>query len=61
MQNEFIGHGLNTSNKLNVGAQLATSFKSPQFDSFIGFVAFVAISGVSKSFLLQKNIYILPL
>lgn len=48
MQIDFIGHGLNTDNKLNVGDQLATSFGSSHFDSFIGFVAFAAISGVNK-------------
>lgn len=48
MQIEFIGHGLNTDNKLNVGDQLATSFISSHYDSFIGFVAFAAISGVNK-------------
>lgn len=48
MQIDFIGHGLNTDNKLNVGDQLATSFNSSHYDSFIGFVAFAAISGVNK-------------
>ncbi len=48
MQVDFIGHGLNTKNKLNVGDQLATSFASNHFDSFIGFVAFAAVSGVNK-------------
>lgn len=48
MQIDFIGHGLNTYNKLNVGDQLATSFNSSHYDSFIGFVAFAAISGVNK-------------
>lgn len=48
MQIDFIGHGLNTDNKLNVGDQLATSFGSSHFDSFVGFVAFAAISGVNK-------------
>ena len=48
MQIEFIGHGLNTDNKLNVGDQLATSFGSSHYESFIGFVAFAAISGVNK-------------
>lgn len=48
MQIEFIGHGLKANNKLNVGDQMATSFKSPHYDSFIGFVAFAALSGVSK-------------
>jgi len=48
MQIEFIGHGLNTDNKLNVGDQLATSFGSSHYDTFIGFIAFAAISGVNK-------------
>lgn len=60
MQVDFIGHGLNTNNKLNVGDQLATSFGSSHFDSFIGFVAFAAISGVNKllpSLLTAQNKY----
>lgn len=48
MQIDFIGHGLNQNNKINVGDQLATSFKGSHFESFIGFVAFSAISGVNK-------------
>lgn len=48
MQIDFIGHGLNKKNKLNVGDQIATSLISPNFDVFIGFVAFTAVSGVNK-------------
>ena len=57
MQVEFIGHGLNKNNKLNVGDQIATSLVSPNFDVFIGFVAFTAISGVNKlmKFLLEAK------
>ena len=39
MQVDFIGHGLNQNNKINVGDQIATSLKSSHFESFIGFVA----------------------
>ena len=55
MQIDFIGHGLNKKNKLNVGDQIATSLISSHFDVFIGFVAFTAISGVNKllKFLLE--------
>lgn len=57
MQVDFIGHGLNKNNKLNVGDQIATSLVSPNFDVFIGFVAFTAISGVNKllKFLLEAK------
>jgi HKD family nuclease len=57
MQVDFIGHGLNKNNKLNVGDQIATSLISPNFDVFIGFVAFTAISGVNKllKFLLEAK------
>ncbi|EIA08171.1 phospholipase D family protein [Flavobacterium frigoris] len=48
MQIDFIGHGLNKKNKLNVGDQIATSLKSNHFDNFIAFVAFTALSGVNK-------------
>ena len=57
MQIDFIGHGLHKNNKLNVGDQIATSLISPNFDVFIGFVAFTAISGVNKllKFLLEAK------
>lgn len=48
MQIDFIGHGLNKKNKLNVGDQIATSLKSNHFDNFTAFVAFTALSGVNK-------------
>lgn len=48
MQIEFIGHGLNKNNKLNVGDQIATSLISTHFDRFTAFVAFTALSGVNK-------------
>ncbi len=46
MKAKFLGHGLDTENKFNVGKQLAVSFASPKYDTFNGFVAFAAISGV---------------
>ncbi len=46
MRAKFLGHGLDTENKFNVGKQLAASFASPKYDIFNGFVAFAAISGV---------------
>lgn len=57
MQIDFIGHGLNKRNKLNVGDQIATSLISPNFDVIIGFVAFTAVSGVNKllKFLLEAK------
>lgn len=47
MKATFLGHGLNSENPNNVGKQLAKSFDSKIFDSFIGFVAFAAVSGVA--------------
>ncbi|RAK19747.1 phospholipase D-like protein [Flavobacterium aquaticum] len=57
MQIDFIGHGLNKRNKLNVGDQIATSLISPNFDVITGFVAFTAVSGVNKllKFLLEAK------
>lgn len=48
MQVHFIGHGLNNDNKINVGEQLAVSFKSKLYNKFYGFVAFAATSGILK-------------
>jgi HKD family nuclease len=49
MQVNFIGHGLNNDNRINVGEQIAASFSDNEiFDSFHGFVAFAATSGVLK-------------
>ncbi|HAN18209.1 MAG: hypothetical protein A2X13_07505 [Bacteroidetes bacterium GWC2_33_15] len=46
MKAKFLGHGLDTENKYNVGKQLAVSFDSSNYQVFNGFVAFAAISGV---------------
>ncbi|MBK9959284.1 MAG: Helicase associated domain protein [Chitinophagaceae bacterium] len=49
MQVNFIGHGLHSENQINVGEQLAASFSDNKiFDSFHGFVAFAASSGILK-------------
>lgn len=48
MQVNFIGHGLHKKNQINVGEQLAVSFESKIYDSFHGFVAFAAASGIIK-------------
>ncbi len=47
MQVTFLGHGLE-NNQYNVGKQLVNSFENKYFDNFIGFVAFVALTGVDK-------------
>lgn len=47
MKATFLGHGLDSKNKFNVGKQLAVSFDSSNYDTFNGFVAFAAVSGVS--------------
>ncbi len=52
MKVTFLGHGLNSDNKYNVGKQLANSFESTDFSSFYGFVAFAASTGIEK--ILQK-------
>lgn len=46
MKATFLGHGLDTENRNNVGKQLAFSFDSSNYSVFNGFVAFAAISGV---------------
>lgn len=46
MRATFLGHGLNSENPYNVGKQLAKSFDSKHFDSYMGFVAFAATSGI---------------
>lgn len=48
MQVNFIGHGLHKENQINVGEQIAASFDSKIYDSFYGFVAFAAASGIHK-------------
>lgn len=44
----FIGHGLDPSNKLTVGNILTKSFEESKFQKFYGFVAFASVSGVKK-------------
>ncbi|MCL7763774.1 phospholipase D family protein [Polaribacter sp. Z014] len=53
MKTTFLGHGLDSGNKNNVGKQLAISFESKDYKKFNGFVAFASISGVK---MLQKYI-----
>lgn len=48
MQVNFIGHGLNKEKQINVGEQLTVSFESKIYDSFCGFIAFAAASGILK-------------
>ncbi len=48
MQVNFIGHGLHRENQINVGEQIAVSFDSNIYDTFYGFVAFAAASGILK-------------
>ncbi|QZK91075.1 hypothetical protein K5V07_11465 [Flavobacterium sp. CHNK8] len=46
MKATFLGHGLNTENKFNVGKQIVVSLADRKYNCFNGFVAFTAISGV---------------
>ncbi len=46
MKATFLGHGLNTENKFNVGKQIVVSLADNKYNCFNGFVAFTAISGV---------------
>lgn len=46
MKATFLGHGLDTGNKDNVGKQLVKSLESKDYKVFNGFVAFASISGV---------------
>ena len=48
MKATFLGHGLDTGDKNNVGKQLVSSLESKKYKSFNGFVAFASISGVKK-------------
>ncbi len=48
MQVNFIGQGLHTEKKINVGDQISTSLESKFYNSFYGLVAFAAVSGISK-------------
>lgn len=45
MKTTFLGHGLNSDKKNNVGKQLAVSFESKDYKKFYGFVAFATLSG----------------
>ncbi len=47
MKAKFLGHGLNSENKFNVGKQIVVSLADNKYNCFNGFVAFAAISGVS--------------
>jgi len=42
----FIGHGLDPTNRNTVGNILATSFSNSEFDSFVAFVAYASAAGV---------------
>ncbi|MRI01624.1 hypothetical protein GH721_13855 [Kriegella sp. EG-1] len=46
MKASFLGHGLDTGDKNNVGKQLVASLESKKYKIFNGFVAFASISGV---------------
>ena len=48
MKATFLGHGLDTGDKNNVGKQLVSSLESKKYKTFNGFVAFASISGVKK-------------
>ncbi len=48
MKTTFLGHGLDSENKNNVGKQLAISFESKDYNRFNGFVAFATLSGVKS-------------
>jgi len=48
MKATFLGHGLDTGDKNNVGKQLVSSLESKKYNTFNGFVAFASISGVKK-------------
>ena len=55
MKAKFLGHGLNSENKFNVGKQIVVSLADNKYNCFNGFVAFAAISGVST---ILKNLKI---
>lgn len=46
MKATFLGHGLDSGDKNNVGKQIVASLESKDYKSFNGFVAFASISGV---------------
>lgn len=46
MKATFLGHGLNSENKFNVGKQIVISLADNKYNFFNGFVAFAAVSGV---------------
>lgn len=46
MKATFLGHGLDSGDKNNVGKQIVASLESKDYKTFNGFVAFASISGV---------------
>ena len=46
MKTKFLGHGLDSGDKPNVGKQIAVSLESKDYITFNGFVAFASISGI---------------
>ncbi len=46
MKTTFLGHGLDSGKKNNVGKQLAVSFESKDYKKFYGFVAFATLTGI---------------
>lgn len=46
MKATFLGHGLNSENKFNVGKQIVVSLADNKYKFFNAFVAFAAVSGV---------------
>ncbi|WP_341221016.1 phospholipase D family protein [Polaribacter atrinae] len=58
MKTTFLGHGLETGKKNNVGKQLALSLESNDYKKFHGFVAFATLSGIKP---LKSNLEIAKL
>ena len=58
MKTTFLGHGLETGKKNNVGKQLALSLESNDYKKFYGFVAFATLSGIKP---LKSNLEIAKL
>lgn len=55
MKTTFLGNGLDSGKKNNVGKQLAKSFESKDYKKFYGFVAFATLSGF-KPFMSELEI-----
>ncbi|WP_299012385.1 phospholipase D family protein [uncultured Polaribacter sp.] len=59
MKTTFLGNGLDSGKKNNVGKQLAKSFESKDYKKFYGFVAFATLSGfkpfISKLEIAKSN------